>query len=108
MKLRWQFRRPRTSNRMRRRPSRISPQALYLSVIFLIAAGFGLAAWSIYRLVDRTLTSSEAVLRLRQDVALETIRSEDFTRALKHFETKQRQAEPEVWDRLNNAFRQGG
>lgn len=107
MTLHWPFRRPPTAHRTRRRLPHITPQALYLSVIVVIATGFGFAVWNIYRMVERTLTSSEAVFRLRQDVAQETFRSEDFTRALKHFEAKQQQAEPSGWDTLNNPFRQG-
>lgn len=106
MKLRIRWRRPRAKGLARRRP-RVSPQLLYTSVVTVLALGFAFAAWSIYRTVDLTLTSSETVLRLRQDVAQETFRVEDFTRALRHFEAKQRQNEPDRWDSLPNAFQQG-
>ena len=90
--------------RKRKRRIALPPQALYLTAIILLALGIGGGILGIYRVVDKTLTASEEVLRLRQEVSEESFRTDDFLTAVESLEKKIAQPEPPDWSAIVNPF----
>ncbi|TSC77163.1 MAG: hypothetical protein G01um101431_346 [Parcubacteria group bacterium Gr01-1014_31] len=88
----------------RKRRIALPPQALYLTAIILLALGIGGGILGIYRVVDKTLTASEEVLRLRQEVSEESFRTDDFLTAVESLEKKTAQPEPPDWSAIVNPF----
>lgn len=90
--------------RQKKIPRKHSLQMIYFAIICVLIASLCLAIFFIYRMVDGALTSSETILRLRQEVSEETFRSADFERTLKRLQLKQLQAEPNDWATVTNPF----
>ena len=104
MKFKIQRQRRKTSATPHRRRMRLPPQAIYLTAIVALALGIGGSILGIYRLIDRTLTASETVLRLRQEVSEESFRPDDFLTAVELLERKTSQPEPPDWSKVIHPF----
>ncbi|MDO8559515.1 MAG: hypothetical protein Q7S23_00560 [bacterium] len=90
--------------RKRKRRIALPPQALYLTAIILMALAIGGGILGIYRVVETTLTASEEVLRLRQEVSDESFQTDDFLTAVERLEKKMAQPEPPDWSAIINPF----
>lgn len=105
MKFKIHFRRRRDAGQPpHQRRIKLPPQAIYLTAVIALSLGISGSMLAVYRLIDRTLTASENVLRLRQEVSVATFRPEDFLTAVKLLEQKTAQSEPLEWSKVINPF----
>lgn len=89
------------------KPWRRRTQTIYLLAVATVAGVFSYATYVTYQLVDRTLTASEAVIRLRPEVAPEPFHAEDVRQVTTNAEAKRNVPEPPDWTTIANPFHEG-
>lgn len=102
MQLPW-HRRKKSDQRAPRRIT-IRLQWVYLTIMSGLTIVIGAAIYGTYALLDRTLTSSEVVIRLRQEVSDESFRADVYQQAVETMQGKVRIAEPTDWLAVPNPF----
>lgn len=104
MKLQFRRHRPKPAAHPEKRRVMISLRFVYLATILVLMLSIMGAIYGIYRIVDQTLTTSEEVLRLQQEVADEMFKADDYLIAVELLDAKLRQPEPPDWQQVTNPF----
>lgn len=104
MKLQLRRHRPKPAAHTGKGRVMISLRFIYLSTILLLMLSIMGAIYGIYRIVDQTLTTSEEVLRLQQEVADEMFKADDYLIAIELMNAKLLQPEPPDWQQVINPF----